>query len=87
MEKGYTLREPSQSSVVEMTDEQREALGIGSLPADLHEAIELARGSELLRRTLGHHVFTKLVENKLLEWNRFRAHVTDYELSEYFPIL
>ena len=51
------------------------------------DLIERARGSELLRRTLGDHVFTKLVENKLLEWNRFRAHVTDYELSEYFPIL
>ncbi len=87
IEKGYTLREPSQSSVAEMTEQQREALGIGRLPADLHEAIERARGSELLRRTLGDHVFTKLIENKLLEWNRYRAHVSDYELSEYLPIL
>ena len=87
VEKGYTLREPSQSSVAEMTEQQREALGIGRLPADLHEAIERARGSELLRRTLGDHVFTKLIENKLLEWNRYRAHVSDYELSEYLPIL
>jgi glutamine synthetase len=87
VEKGYTLREPSQSSVAEMTEEQRQTLGIGSLPSDLHEAIERARGSELLRRTLGEHVFTKLIENKLLEWNRYRAHVSDYELSEYLPIL
>jgi glutamine synthetase len=87
IEKGYTLREPSQSSVAEMTDTQREELGIGSLPADLHEAIERARGSDLLRRTLGDHVFSKLIENKQLEWNRYRAQVTDYELSEYLPIL
>jgi glutamine synthetase len=87
VEKGYTLREPSQTSVAEMTEEERQALGIGSLPADLHEAIERARGSELLRRTLGDHVFTKLLENKLLEWNRYRAQVTDYEISEYLPIL
>jgi glutamine synthetase len=87
VEKGYTLREPSQTSVAEMTEAEREALGIGSLPADLHEAIERARGSDLLRRTLGDHVFTKLIENKLLEWNRYRAQVTDYEISEYLPIL
>jgi len=73
--------------VAEMTEEEREALGIGSLPADLHEAIERARGSDLLRRTLGDHVFSKLIENKLLEWNRYRAQVTDYEISEYLPIL
>lgn len=87
VEKGYMLREPSQSSVAEMTDEEREALGIGSLPADLHEAIQCARKSELLQRTLGDHVFTKLIENKLLEWNRYRGQVTDYELHEYLPIL
>ena len=33
-----------------MTDEERGAAGIASLPEDLAEAIDLAEGSELLRR-------------------------------------
>jgi glutamine synthetase len=87
IEKGYPLREPMERSADSMTEAERRAAGIGSLPEDLYEAIKAAEGSELLQRTLGEHVFTKLIENKLLEWNRFRAHVTDYELREYLPIL
>jgi glutamine synthetase len=87
IEKEYPLREPSQTSVAELTDQQREEMGIGSLPSDLHEAIERARHSDLLRRTLGEHMFPTLIENKRLEWNRYRGHVTDYELGEYLPIL
>ena len=58
-----------------------------SLPASLFEAIELAEGSELVRKTLGEHIFTKLIENKKIEWQRYRAQVTNYELKEYLPIL
>jgi glutamine synthetase len=87
LEKGYPLREPSERNVALMTDTEREAAKIGSLPEDLYEAIKTAQQSELLRRVLGEHVFSKLIENKLLEWNRFRAYVTDYELREYLPIL
>jgi glutamine synthetase len=87
IEKGYALPEPMERSVQTMTGEERRAAGIGNLPEDLYEAIKTAERSELLRNTLGEHVFAKLIENKLLEWNRFRAHVTDYELREYLPIL
>jgi glutamine synthetase len=87
LERGYTLPAPSERNVAQMTDAEREAAGIGSLPEDLYEAIKTAQQSELLRRVLGEHVFSKLIENKLLEWNRFRAYVTDYELREYLPIL
>jgi glutamine synthetase len=70
-----------------MTPAERREAGIGSLPEDLYEAIKAAERSELLQQTLGEHVFTKLIENKLLEWDRFRAQVTDFELKEYLPIL
>jgi glutamine synthetase len=87
MEKGYALPPPMERNVAQMTEEERRTAGIQSLPEDLYEAIKFARGSELLRRTLGEHVFTKLIENKQVEWERFRAQVTDYELREYLPIL
>lgn len=87
IENGYELSPPTERNVVEMTDEERAALGIQSLPEDLHAAIQAASGSDFLRRTLGDHVFTKLIENKRLEWNRYRAQVTNFELEEYLPIL
>ena len=70
-----------------MTKKEREAAGIGMLPADLNEAIKLAEKSSLVRKALGDHLFEKLIENKKIEWNRYRSQVTDYELKRYYPIL
>jgi glutamine synthetase len=70
-----------------MTPAERRAAGIGELPGDLMEAIRAAEGSALLRRTLGDHVFEKLIENKRLEWEQFRVRVSKWELDEYLPRL
>ncbi|MCL6520001.1 MAG: glutamine synthetase family protein [Armatimonadetes bacterium] len=87
IENEYPLPEPIERNVYEMNDEERRALGIGQLPENLHDAIVCAEKSELLRKTLGDHVFTKLIQNKKVEWNRFKAQVTQFELDEYLPVL
>jgi glutamine synthetase len=43
--------------------------------------------SEFMRETLGDHIFNKVLANKKIEWDRFRTHVTDYELNQYLPVL
>jgi glutamine synthetase len=70
-----------------MTQEERERRGIGTLPGNLWEAIQLAEKSELVRRSLGDHVFSAFVKNKKIEWDQYRSQVTDYELKRYLPIL
>ena len=87
IEKGYELRDPVKRNVYEMTEEEREREGIEPLPASLFEAIQRAERSELVRRTLGDHIFSKLIENKKIEWERYRTQVTNYELDEYLPVL
>jgi glutamine synthetase len=87
IEKDYELQEPFEGNIYNLTESQRDKLGIPTLPEDLYEAIKLAEDSELLYRTLGDHVFHKLIENKKLEWSRFRAHVTSFEIEQYLPIL
>jgi glutamine synthetase len=87
VEKEYPLGDPVERNVYEMPAHEREALGIQTLPDDLHEAVVLAEKSELLRQTLGDHVFEKLIENKKIEWDRFRAQVTTWELDQYLPVL
>ena len=87
IEQGYELRDPVERNVYEMTQAEREELGIGTLPEDLYEAIKLAEGSELLRKTLGDHVFSKLIESKNIEWEQYRAQVTSYEIEQYLSIL
>ena len=87
IEKGYPLPYPVERNVYEMTDEERREAGATTLPENLHEAILVAESSDLLKRTLGEHVFTKLIENKKAEWDRFKSQVTQFELDEYLPVL
>jgi glutamine synthetase len=87
IEKSYKCPPPVERNVYEMTEQEREEAGIGTLPADLGHAIEAAEGSALLRKTLGDHVFEKLIQNKKIEWDNYRAQVSEYELDRYLPIL
>lgn len=87
IEKNYPCPDPVERNVYEMTECEREELGIGSLPENLWEAIRLAEESDLVRKTLGDHLFTKLIEDKKVEWTRYASQVTDWELEEYLPIL
>jgi len=87
IEKEIPLPAPVEENVFEMTAEERAARGIEMLPGSLIEAIEAAEGSELLRSALGDHVFESLLKNKRIEWDRYRRHITDFELAEYLPVL
>ena len=57
------------------------------LPSTLAEAINVMSGSDLVRSTLGEHVFEWFLRNKRNEWNRYEHHVTAFELSNYLPVL
>lgn len=83
----YPLPDPIEEDVYEMSPERRRSLNIESLPGSLYEAIEYAEKSELVRDALGDHVFEKLIENKKIEWDRFRTHVSKYEIDTYLPVL
>jgi glutamine synthetase len=83
----YQLADSVERNVYEMSEEERRELGIGQLPDDLWEAFSLAEKSELLRKTLGDAVFESLIENKKIEWERYRSQVTGWEMEQYLPVL
>lgn len=58
-----------------------------ALPSDLNEAIIAMEQSELVRETLGEHVFEYVLRNKRAEWDDYRHQVSAYELDRYLPIL
>ena len=72
IEEGYVL------------EETRDAM---PLPANLNEAIVAMEGSELVRQTLGEHVFEFVLRNKRAEWQDYRRQVSAYELDRYLPVL
>ncbi len=87
VEEGYELCDPVESDIFEMSEEERAEHGITALPGNLGEAIEATEDSELVREALGDHVFEKFIENKKIEWDGYRTHVSNYELDNYLSIL
>jgi len=87
IKEGYELCPPVEEDIYEMSPEKRKEHGIESLPGDLYEAVQYAEASELVKETLGDHIFTKFIENKKIEWDQYRTHVSQFELEKYLPIL
>ncbi|CAA9453109.1 MAG: Glutamine synthetase type I [uncultured Rubrobacteraceae bacterium] len=87
IEKGYELPEPMERNLYNLSHDERQKMGIESLPADLGEAIREAEGSELLQKALGEHTFTRLLNVKREEWDEYRMQVTPYEIQKYLPVL
>lgn len=87
VEKEYPCPASASGNVFEMDEEERRARGIERLPSSLSEAMEVAEGSELLRRCLGDQLLESLLVNKRMEWESYRRQVTEFELKRYLPIL
>ncbi len=85
--KKYALRDPVERNVYEMTEKERKKYKIESLPGNLYEAIQVTEKSALVKEALGEDLFYKFIDNKKIEWDRYRAQVTDYELQQYLSIL
>jgi glutamine synthetase len=70
-------------NIFAMNGETREKHGIDSLPGNLHEALlELAK-DDLLKDTLGEHVYEQYVTGKGKEWDSYRTSVSQWELDRY----
>jgi glutamine synthetase len=87
IEKGMQLAPEASNNIYEMTEDERNKAGIGSLPEDLFQAICEFEKSDFVRAALGDHVCDYLIRNKWAEWNEYKALVTPYEISHYLPIL
>ena len=87
IEDKYPLAEPVELDIYHLSEPERNRLGIQELPGSLHEAVTEIEKSALVREALGDHIFNKFLENKQIEWDRFRTHVSTYEIERYLPIL
>ena len=85
--KGMELPPEQGDNIFEMSEEERLAAGIDSLPGDLNEAIKAFEASSFVREALGDHICDQLIRNKKAEWDEYKTLVTQYELDKYLPIL
>lgn len=87
IEHGYELPDAMDTNLYDLTHEERERVGIESLPESLGEAVEIGAESEFLLRTFGEHVHERLIDLKRREWSEYRGQVTPWEIDRYLNIL
>ncbi|HIE43934.1 MAG TPA: glutamine synthetase, partial [Candidatus Omnitrophica bacterium] len=87
IEKRYRLSEPMEKNLYHLSSKERKRFGIDSLPDSLGEAVIIAEQSQLIKKALGDHVFTRFIELKKKEWEDYRVQLTRYELDRLLPIL
>jgi glutamine synthetase len=87
IEKKYPLPPPIEEDIFDFSPQKRTEAGIDTLPGSLYAAIVEAEKSELLRKALGDHIYGKIIENKKIEWDGYRTHVSHYEIDKYLGIL
>jgi glutamine synthetase len=88
IEEKLPLPEPlEEKNLSALTHEQITAAGIHTLPQSLGEAIEIFENSELMKKTLGSHIHTYLVDTKRKEWEEYCSSVSQWELDRYLAVL
>jgi glutamine synthetase len=86
---------PEEKDIYEMSKSEMKRKKIKTLSKNLKEALEHFKKSKLTRETLGEHIFQKIIQNKEIEWQRykkavgkrFEKEVSPYEIKEYLPVL
>ena len=83
----YPLPEPVELDIYHLSESERKRHGIKELPGSLAEAVAEVEKSALVKEALGAHIHSKFLENKKMEWDAYRMHVSAYEIDRYLPIL
>jgi glutamine synthetase len=84
---GYELAPEADANLFELTDAQLAQLGIEQLPQSLADSLRVMERSELVRETLGEHIFEWFVRNKRIEWRAYKTQVSAFEIDRYLKAL
>ena len=86
---------PMEENIYHMSNSRQKKFEIRTLPRNLEEAIKLMEKSDLMKETLGEHMFRRFLANKEQEINDYNTivsreydkQVSEYEIKRYLPIL
>ena len=70
-------------NLYDLTRAEQMALGIETLPDNLHEAILALQEDDFVKETLGSHIASLLLKAKRTEWESYCQQISQWELDEY----
>jgi glutamine synthetase, type I len=71
------------SNVYEMETAEIKERGIERLPINLYEAIKELSKDDVIKSSLGEHIYKRFVESALYEWNEYSKYISQWELDRY----
>ena len=74
---------PINKNIYKMSHRERRHLRIDELPGNLSEALDELEKDDLVRDTLGEHLFEHFVTAKREEWLDYIKHVSPWEIERY----
>jgi glutamine synthetase len=77
---------PIDANVYEMSAYELEQLNIGTLPANMIEAVKAFEEDELMRDAVGAHIADFISRAKREEWIQYSAQVTQWEQDRYLKV-
>lgn len=75
--------DPVDLNIYDLSDAERERLGIQTLPSNLREALDYLEEDKVIRDALGEHVFANFSRLGSLEWKMYNNHVHPWEVERY----
>lgn len=87
IEKKMELMPEAEDNVWDLSDRERQVMGIHALPTSLSDAVREMKKSELVASTLGEQVFDYVIRNKRKEWTEYRQQITRQELEQFLKVV
>ncbi len=78
--------EPVSQNIYTMNKEEKESLGIESLPSTLNEALLELDKDKVVKSALSDHILENYIEAKREEWENYRIQVHQWELDRYLTV-
>ncbi|WP_369855731.1 type III glutamate--ammonia ligase [Candidatus Thalassolituus haligoni] len=74
---------PQERNLYELTEAEREELGIGFLPRTLDEAVQAFEDDPFVEQVLGKALKNEFIRYKRAEWNEYHTAVSTWEIERY----
>ncbi|MFA5526980.1 MAG: type I glutamate--ammonia ligase [Peptostreptococcales bacterium] len=71
------------SNVYEMSKTEMEEKEIDTLPSNLYEAVKELKKDKVIQEALGEHIYKKIVDAALYEWNEYSRYISQWEIDRY----
>jgi glutamine synthetase len=86
IEKDLDPGPPINKNIFTMSHRERRHLRIDELPGNLSEALDELEKDDLVRDTLGEHLFEHFLAAKREEWHDYIRHVSPWEVDRYLGV-